>query len=629
MDGRGLVYLWRCDTGDVIETFSEPSSGRLRGGIAFNPMKPLLALLCQKKGEINVYDLEIDKVNNIGPKPDSSCSNYAAAKFLLVGDSGIGESVDGTDVKQIRNDRHIFSIDNRKVLLEGKSMESREIILWDITCQPDHKDTFPLQMNDLSGMLVLLNILNKPVGFDGLRSWNKALEQVQLMYGNSSSALKKVLIVINPEPKEASKESREEIIKSIEWMVKELGFVNYFITSNKEWKNIKGLSDTLHEMVEWKSIQKVHSLEFLNSVKEFIDKQKDSGQLSSNTDVLFEAFVNTNKSLTEAVDTRSWFNTCIRYIELTGYLRQLNSGRVILFIPELFNTYAFAMINEARNEPTGLGVILESDASAGEFKIPEETRIKDTGQEKLFLSAVIEELLFIKTAMRVTTSRGRFLVFPLQITRKDQDMGEPVGKSDIIQFKGSVINIFAALTAAISLSVPFKKKVIWNNAAVFVAANGATCGILLSKIQVDCGEIVLFFSSKISNEASRQFKELINTNLMTLALPDSTIYQHIVSCPHCGKVTIVKAADKQPESGRVTAINCSMCNTPIKYPGANKPTKPLLSTRQSTAINLDFLRTADRIAQSTLKIAKTTSAKPASARKPLVESKTAFTPPKT
>ncbi|MGR3319623.1 MAG: WD40 domain-containing protein [Candidatus Anammoxibacter sp.] len=637
MDGMGLVYLWCCNTGEVIDTFSDPAFGRLRGGLAFNPKKPILALICQKKGEINVYDLEIDKADNIDPSSDPSCGNYVAAKFLLVGDSVVDRPVNGTSVKQadetvkqIYDDRHICSLDNRKVELEDGSMEMREIILSDLTCQPGYKDIYPLQMKNLSGALVLFNALNKTASFDGIRSWSKAFsktfDQAQSMYSDSRSVFRKVLIAIHPDPEGSSKESKE-VIKSIEEMANELGFDNYFITNKKELENITGLADALHKMVAWESIQKVDSIELLNSVKEFIIKQKDSGQLFSNTDVLFEEFINIHKSLSEVVDMRSQFNTCIQYVELSCYLRQLHSGRLILFMPELFNTYVLAMINVAKNESNGLGIILEEDASSGRFKIPEETRIKDTEQEKLFLSTAIEELLFFKVAIRVATSRGRFLVFPLQITRKDQDMGEPVGKAEIIQFKGSVINIFAALTVSISLSIMFKKKEIWKNAAAFITANGATCGILLSKIDGDSGEIVLFFSSMMSHETSRQFQKLIITNLTHLALPDSTIHQHIVSCPSCGKVTTAKAVDQQRGSGHAT-INCPMCNTPIALPDANKSKEPLRSAHQSTSINLDFLRTSDRIVQTAPKIAKTVAAKPVSTNKPEVESETTFTPPK-
>ncbi|MGR3178068.1 MAG: WD40 domain-containing protein [Candidatus Anammoxibacter sp.] len=630
MDAQGLVYLWCCSSGDVIDTFSAPSFGRLRSGLAFNPKKPMLALICQKEEEIDVYDIEIDKVEDIGPSSDSFCGSYVAAKFLIVGDSEVGKSVDGTSVKQtdktkeqIYDDRHIRSLDNRKVELEDGSMEMREIVLWDRTCQPGHKDTYPLQMKNLSGVIILFDASSKSANFDGIRSWSKALDQAQsMLYSNCTSAFRKILIAIHPGPKESS-----EVVKSIENIVKELGFDDYFITNKKELGNITGLSDALYKMVEWKSIQKVDSTELLNSVKEFIVEQKDSGQLFLDTDALFEAFVNTHKSLTEADDMRAQFNTCIQCIELLGYLRQLHSGRLILFLPELFNTYVLSMINVAKNEPNGLGLILEEDVSSGNFKIPEEARIKDTEQEKLFLSTAIEELLFSKIAIRVTTSGGRFLVFPLQITRNDQNMGEPVGKTDLMQFKGSVMNIFAALSVSVSLDGVFKKKEIWKNAATFIATKGTICGMLLSKIDGDCGEIVLFFSAMMGYETTRQFQKLVNTNLVDLALPDSTIHQHIVTCPKCGKVTTAKAVDQQQEPGHAT-INCPACKTPITLPGATKPKEPIRSVSQSTSINLNFLRNADRIVRTTPKIAKTTETKPVSTDKPKVVAETSFSPPK-
>lgn len=57
MDEQGTVCLRSCDTWDVVDTFNEPTRGRLRGGVEFHPSKPLLAVISQKKGEINLYDV--------------------------------------------------------------------------------------------------------------------------------------------------------------------------------------------------------------------------------------------------------------------------------------------------------------------------------------------------------------------------------------------------------------------------------------------------------------------------------------------------------------------------------------------------------------------------------------------
>lgn len=60
MDEKGKVYFWYCKTWDIIDIFNEPSEGKLRGGIAFNPRTKMVALINQEKGEINLYEFETD-----------------------------------------------------------------------------------------------------------------------------------------------------------------------------------------------------------------------------------------------------------------------------------------------------------------------------------------------------------------------------------------------------------------------------------------------------------------------------------------------------------------------------------------------------------------------------------------
>ena len=57
MDEQGTVILFKCDTREKIESFSEPYTGRLRLGLAFHPKKHHLATISGKACSIHIWDL--------------------------------------------------------------------------------------------------------------------------------------------------------------------------------------------------------------------------------------------------------------------------------------------------------------------------------------------------------------------------------------------------------------------------------------------------------------------------------------------------------------------------------------------------------------------------------------------
>src|SRR5207245_4169744 len=53
------------------------------------------------------------------------------------------------------------------------------------------------------------------------------------------------------------------------------------------------------------------------------------------------------------------FVTCIGRVEAAGLIRRLSFGNLVLLQPEILDTYASALVNVVRDEPDGLGSILE------------------------------------------------------------------------------------------------------------------------------------------------------------------------------------------------------------------------------------------------------------------------------
>jgi len=136
-----------------------------------------------------------------------------------------------------------------------------------------------------------------------------------------------------------------------------------------------------------------------------------------------------------------------------------------------------------REEPDGLGFIREEDALEGRFRLPEQERIADRGQEKLLLIATVEELLRHEIALKATTDREVDLVFPSQFTRERPDAPDIPGKQAIFTFEGPLYSIYATLSVRLSHSTLFRRQAMWQNAASYVSAAGGTCGIHLRELE--------------------------------------------------------------------------------------------------------------------------------------------------
>jgi len=207
----------------------------------------------------------------------------------------------------------------------------------------------------------------------------------------------------------------------------------------------------------------------------------------------------------------------------------------VLLQPELLDSYASSMVNAAKTEPEGLGSIIEDDALAGRFFVPEEQKIKDKGEEQLLLYSTLEELVRHDLALRETTEDGRYLVFPSQFIRDYEDSPEPKGKSLVVTFEGPVQSIYATLAVRLSHCGFFKidRSEMWRNAAIFSAYSGGKCGIYLKEFAEARGELTLFFNSESRDETRFYFEEYILAHLERRSLEGTINVTRLLNCPKC------------------------------------------------------------------------------------------------
>lgn len=560
------VRLWQCDIWHTVTVLPEQSYhySHISSNIprvAFCPTRTVLSTL----GEVDtvIRNWSIDEL--LLPNESANISpQYTNAKIVLVGDSGVGKSGLGLLLSghkftptESTHGRHVWMFNSQKVKMENGREEMREILLWDLAGQPGYRIIHQLHLIEVAIALVVFDARSETDPFAGVRYWNRALMQSWRLQGNTTLPLKKFLVAARID--RGSIGVSQERIKSL---MQELSFTAYFETSAKEGWQIEDLSTAIVESIDWEMFPRVNSDALFHFIKEFLIKEKESRRLLSSADDLYRIFLSTRDAPLETENLRSQFDTCIARVESRGLIKRLSFSDLVLLQPELLDAYASALVNIAKDEPDGMGSILEEDARLGRFRLSEDERLKDKNQEKLLLIATIEDLLRFEIALRENADDGAYLIFPSQFTRENPDLPDPAGKSVVFSFEGAVLNVYATLAVRLSHSGQFKKKEMWKNAAAYTAGIGGVCGMFLRETGEGRGELTLFFDPNASETIRFQFEEYVKSHLERRALPSSVTRRRIFVCPECNTPVSDLAVTKRRERD-FEWIACNVCEKKI------------------------------------------------------------------
>jgi WD40 repeat protein len=587
------VRIWRCDNWETVATIEEPHSDFLFKNVLFSPTNSMLVTLGEEDTIVRIWDL--DYATLLGEASALESIRYTNAKVVLVGDSGVGKSGLGLVLTgqpysptDSTHGRRVWKFDSQTVDLQDGGKETRETFLWDLAGQPGYRLIHQLHLNEVALALVVCSSRSDTSPLAGVRHWTRALFLAQQIQGDSGPSIKKFLVAarsdtgglgISPE--------------SITDLQRELNFDSYFETSAKEGWNIAELIQAIRETIDWEMLPKVSSTELFQHIKTFLVKEKEGGRLLSTADSLYRSFLNSGEAPSGSEDLRAQFNTCIGRIEARGMIRRLGFGDLILLQPERLDAYASAMVNAARNEPEGLGSLVEEDAQAGQFPIPTEIRLTNKEHEKLLLIATIEGLLRHEIALREQTDMGPRLVFPSEFTREHPFLPDPEGKAVVFNFEGPILNIYARLAVRLAQSGSFEKLEMWKNAANYSAIVGGKCGIFLRKPEEGQGELTLFFDSETSEQTRFQFEEYISAHLKRRALPESIRRQRIFTCPNpkC-KTPVTELQIQRRQEFGFDWIQCGVCETQISL--CDREARLVTQAQTSTVPEMDRTANAQR-----------------------------------
>jgi GTPase SAR1 family protein len=550
------MRLWRCRDWEPV-AFLPRDYFTGRGGVAFHPSRPLLAVKELNTRRIDCYRIDYALLGGVLAEPGSR--RYGNAKVVLLGDTGVGKSGLGLVLSgqayqptDSTHGRNVWTLDAQDAEVPGGGTQTREVLLWDLAGQPGYRLIHQLHLNEVAVALIVFDSRSDTDPFSGVKYWARALAQARRLEGAAALPLKAYLV--------AGRADRFGVGVSAERVravVEDLGLDGFFETSAKEGWHVAELTEAIRDGIDWNALPVISSSALFDSIKRFLLEEKQEGRLLCTVDDLFRGFRREHPGASDGT-LRASFETCIGRVESRGLIRRLHFGDLVLLQPELLDAYASGMVQAARAEPDGLGFIAEAEALAGQFRLAESERVADTGQEKLLLIATVEELLRHEIALKETTDQGVDLVFPSQFTRERPDAPDIPGKEVTFAFEGPLHNIYATLAVRLSHSTLFKRQAMWQNAASYTTTVGGTCGIHLRELEEGRGELVLFYDEQASRLVRTQFETYVADHLRLRALPGTLSRRAIRACLKCGYVLPEELVRRRLERHAATA-RCPVC----------------------------------------------------------------------
>ena len=563
------LRLWRRRDWECVSAASRVDAARV-GGLDFHPTQPFLAVkdaLTKSPGDkvasqVDCFKIDYALLGGGDLMPDSS--RYVNAKVILLGDTGVGKSGLGLVLSgqpyqptESTHGRNVWTLDAQEAETPAGGTQTREILLWDLAGQPGYRLVHQLHLGEVAVALIVFDSRSETDPFAGVKHWVRALAQARRLEGSSAVPLRAYLV--------AARADRGGVAVTrdrVQAMLDDLGLDGFFETSAKEGWKVADLAEAVRDGIIWDALPMVSSSVLFSSIKEFLLEEKEQGRLLCTADDLFRGFQRAQPDAASDADLRASFETCIGRVESRGLIRRLHFGGLVLLQPELLDAYASAMVQAAKDEPDGLGFIREEDALEGRFRLPEQERVADRGQEKLLLIATVEELLRHEIALKATTDREVDLVFPSQFTRERPDAPDIPGKQAVFTFEGPLYSIYATLAVRLSHSTLFGRQAMWQNAASYASSAGGTCGIHLRELEEGRGELALFFDEQAGAAARRQFETYVAEHLQLRALPGTVTRRQIRACPDCDFVLPEDLIQRRLKLG-ATTIRCPACEEAI------------------------------------------------------------------
>ena len=571
---RGELLAWSLDGTPAQLWYRDPPSRSVAAHftrLAVSAVDGLLALV-----DAGATELALIRDWDRAVGTPAVTTTYANAKVLLLGDSGVGKSglamvLAGQEFRatESTHGRRIWRLPATED--PDPLGENRDVLLWDLAGQPGYRIVHQLHLEGAALALILFDAKSETAPLAGVQHWARAVRHA---HPATAGGLATFLV--------AARADRGGINVSdqrIQKLMADFALDEYFKTSAREGTNVDLLRARLLAAIDWARIPEVTSTALFAAVKQFVMDQKSSpGGLLTPIDELcrrFQEAVPKGQQLLIgeqpadlAVDGSpemssarliSVFEGCLARLESADLVKRLKFGDYVLLQPELLDTYAGAIVNAARDEPDGLGCILETDVVDLNFAVPTDLGVEEH-QLRLLVCATMEELLQHELVLREPTEDGVQLVFPSAYRRDLPPSETPRGDGVVFRFEGPVENVYATLIVRLARSNRFIRVDSWQSAARFAADSGE-CTVAVKYDGEGKAELWIGYD-RVPDPLRKQFERFVHVHLDRRAMPGSVTRERQYSCPHDGTAFTAEQVQRVLDLGRLD-IRCPVCENTV------------------------------------------------------------------
>lgn len=544
--GDQTIRVWNCETWETVAILPLNVAEGWVPGLDFNPALPLLATSNfqvkegedERRGDVHFWELNFGSLLGRERKTDSIC--YKNAKVVLVGDSGVGKSglalrlaTGKFEATESTHGRHVWQFDSREIPLEDGRKQARETLLWDLAGQPGYRLVHQLNIDEAAVALVLVDARDEKDPLGPAEFWAKAIDQAK-----SAVPITKILIEAR-----ADRGGIAVSPESLEDFCEKFGFAGWFRTSAKTGLGVNEVKQAISDSIPWEMLPEVISTTLFTKIRDFLQAEKQRGDqvMVEQLDRFRERYIQqTGHTVSDAE-----FRTVVGRLTASGLaqfliftvLKEGEKTDYVLMQPEYLDGYASAIINQARQDPRGIGHVSEARIRQGDLGLHEQERISDRWAEELVIGEAIEQLLIHDIALRERLPEdheeaGDFLVLPSQYTRNSPYPGKKLpGVS--YEFDGPGRAIFATLVVRLTHHRHFAERDFWRDAACYSTQEGWQFIIVLEEVSPSRGRLLVYFDNNPAREEQISFLRYVEAHLNSKALPNSVIARRENRCPAC------------------------------------------------------------------------------------------------
>ncbi len=596
----GTVLLWHGQTGAALATLKEPASGSEFAGLAWHPTEARLAVVGSELGTkkskrgrlIHIYDIDVDALLGAVRTPGVA---YVSARVVLVGDSGVGKTGLGWRLAHGHFKEHKSTHGQQFWMMPDlcpKQAEDKvcEAVLWDLAGQPDYRLTHALFLDAADAALVLYDPGKEGDPWGGAAYWLRQLAAAK----HDGVTVPTVLVAARCDRAGARVTEQEALA-----FCREHGVTAHIRTSAADGTGLDVLVEQTRSLIPWENKPVTVTTETFAQIKDLVLALKED---TARRELLVTpaALSQRLQKLTGAPPVaEEVLGTALGHLETHGFIRRIVTSQGaahVLLAPEVLNGLAASMVREARNNPQGLGSLVEGRLLSGGYRFAE-TEGLASGEAAVLVDAAAELFLGHAVAFRERDHKTgeSWLVFPELILHRPPagEEAETLVDGPAYVVTGAVENVYASLVVLMGYTPLFARTDQWKGTARYTFGGGATCGFRVADEPAGGLEFVLYFSPDATEDTRDIFTRLFEGFLSRK--PVDWRRDDPAKCPN-GHM-LHRAVQREKLKAGMAHVFCNDCGEkiPLGSPAAPAPSTPPALNAAAAALDTATARTQGEV----------------------------------